>query len=89
MTQNEIDKKLFLLDYKTKEALVNVAEILTKVDKDQSEVCEIDFGVLDELKQAAFEDFMKQIGSESTHMIRVNLMYLAAHSIRMSKKLKT
>lgn len=87
MTKNEIDKRLFMLDYETKEALLNVGETLNKVDKTSSEICEIDFGTLDELKQAAFEDFMKLTSSDSTFPIRLNLIYLAAHSIRIFKKL--
>lgn len=87
MTPNEIDKRIFMLDYETKEALLHVAQTLEKVDNTGAEICEIDFGTLDELKQAAFEDFMKLTSSDSTFPIRLNLMYLAAHSIRIFKKL--
>ena len=92
MTKNEIDKKLFILDYETKEQLLELLDTAQKL-ANQDVLTELDFECLDILKDEAYKDWM-QINidapeyRESMHNIKTNLHYLAAHCLRIINKLE-
>lgn len=81
------DKKLWLLEEEDKLLLLQLAETMQSI-RSKDAVSEIDFGGMDDLQDQAFQDWMQLKPNESTYPVKLNLLFLAAHCLRIIKKLQ-